>query len=118
MKRPHASADVRDRALAALDAGRSVADVAACIRVDPATVRRWRRQRARTGSAAPRPRSGRPRLVGAAGTPALLAQVRAHPDATLAEHSARWEGATGVRLGLSTMGRALRRLGVTLKKRP
>ena len=118
MKRPHASADVRDGALAALDAGRSVADVAACVRVDPATVRRWRRQRARTGSAAPRPRSGRPRLVGDADAAALLAQVRAAPDATLADHCARWEARSGVRLGRSTIGRALRRLGVMRKKRP
>lgn len=117
MKRPHASRDVRERALAALDAGRSVADVAACVRSDPSTVRRWLRQRARTGSGLPRPRSGRPRLVREADTAALLAQVRALPDATLAEHCARWEADRGVRLGLSTMSRALRRLGVTLKKR-
>lgn len=118
MQRPHASRDVRERALAALDAGRSVADVAACVRTDPSTVRRWRRQRARTGDGGPRPRSGRPRLVGAADAAALLAQVAAMPDATLAEHCARWEADHGVRLGLSTMSRALRRLGVTLKKRP
>lgn len=117
MKRPHASRDVRERALAAVDAGRSVADVAACVRSDPSTVRRWLRQRARTGSGAPRPRSGRPRLVGDADAAGLLAQVRALPDATLAEHCARWERDRGVRLGLSTMSRALRRLGVTLKKR-
>ncbi len=118
MQRPHASRDVRERALAAVDAGRSVADVAACVRTDPSTVRRWIRQRTRTGSGAPRPRSGRPRLIGDADAAALRAQVRAMPDATLAQHCARWQQEHGVRLGLSTMGRALRRLGVTLKKRP
>ena len=118
MKRPHASRDVRERALAAVDAGRSVADVAAGVRTDPSTVRRWRRQRDRTGSGAPRPRSGRPRLVRDADGAALLAQVAAMPDATLADHCARWAQDRGVRLGLSTMSRALRRLGVTLKKRP
>lgn len=118
MKRPHASRDVRERALAALDAGRSVADVAACLRADPSTVRRWRRLRARDGEAAPRPRSGRPRLVGADDHPALLAQVAAAPDATLADHCARWEETRRVRVSVATMGRALRRAGLTLKKRP
>jgi len=117
MQRPHASRDVRERALAAVDAGRSVADVAACVRSDPSTVRRWIRQRAKTGDGGPRPRSGRPRLIGAVEAGALLAQVRALPDATLAAHCARWETDHGVRLGLSTMSRALRRAGVTLKKR-
>ena len=118
MQRPHASRDVRERALAAVDAGRTVADVAACVRVDPSTVRRWVRHRARDGTTGPRPRSGRPRLVGPAQEAALRAQVLAAPDATLAEHCAKWEAATGVHPGLSTMGRALRRLGLTLKKRP
>lgn len=89
MKRPHASRDVRERAPAAVDAGRSVADVAACVRSDPSTVRRRVRQRARAGSGLPRPRAGWPRLVGDADAAALLAQVRAMPDATLAEHRAR-----------------------------
>ncbi len=117
MQRPHASRDVRERALAAVDAGRSVADVAACVQTDPSTLRRWCRQRSKTGDGGPRLRSGRPRLIGPADADALLAQVRAMPDATLAEHCARWQATYGVRLGLSTMSRALRRLGVTRKKR-
>ena len=118
MKRPHASRDVRERALDALDAGRSVADVAACVRTDPSTVRRWRRHRARDGEIGPRPRSGRPRLVAEDDHGDLLAQVADAPDATLADHCLRWEATHQVRLSVSTMGRALRRAGVTLKKRP
>jgi len=48
----------------------------------------------------------------------VLAQVAAAPDATLADHCARWEAARGVRLSLSTMSRTLRRLKLTRKKRP
>jgi len=117
MKRPHASRDVRERALAALDAGRSVVDVAACVQSDPSTVRRWRRQRARDGTVGPRARAGRPRLVSAAAHADLLAQVAASPDATLADHVVRWEADHGVRLSPSTMGRALRRAGLTRTKR-
>ena len=38
------------------------------------------------------------------------------PDATLAEHCARWEREQGVRVSAATMSRALRRLGWPLKK--
>jgi len=117
MKRPHASDDVRERALAAVDAGRRVADVAGFFGNDPSTIRRWIRQRTRTGSGLSRPRPGRARLIGAAQEAALRTQLAAHPDATLAEHCRRWLAEHGVRPSLSTMRRALLRLGITLKKR-
>src|SRR5688500_15986957 len=106
MKRPHASDDVRERALAAVDGGRRVADVAAFFGNDPSTIRRWIRQRARTGSGLARPRPGRARLLGTDQEAALAAQLAAYPDATLAEHCQRWAAAHGVRLSVSTMRRA------------
>jgi transposase len=118
MKRPHASDDVRERALAAIDEGRSVADVAAFFQNDPSTIRRWLRQRRATGSYRARPRSGRPRTIGPDQEPALVAQVAAHPDATLAMHCAQWQAAHGVRISISAMRRRLVALGITLKKRP
>lgn len=117
MLRPHASDDVRERALAAIDAGRSVADVAAFYQNDPSTIRRWVRQRRATGSTRARPRSGRPRKLAPSQEPALVAQIVAYPDATLAAHCDQWAEQTGVRVSVSTMGRWLRRLGLTLKKR-
>ena len=48
----------------------------------------------------------------------LRAHVEAHPDATLPEHAARLEAATGVRLSPSHLSRVLARLEVPLKKRP
>lgn len=118
MKRPHASDDVRERALAAVDGGHRVVDVATFFQNDPSTIRRWLRQRARTGSGLSQPRPGRPRLMPPDQQPDLQAQVAAAPDATLTAHCARWQETHGIRLSLSTMSRALRRLGVTLKKRP
>jgi transposase len=47
---------------------------------------------------------------------ALVAQVRAAPDATLVEHCATWTAATGVAVSPSTMSRALTRAGWPLKK--
>jgi transposase len=117
MKRPHASDDVRERALAAVDAGHRVADVAAVVQNDPSTIRRWMRQRSRTGSGLARPRPGRARLIGAEHEAALRTQLEAHPDATLAAHCRRWLAEQGVPLSLATMRRAILRLGITLKKR-
>lgn len=118
MQRPHASDDVRERALAAVDAGRSVADVAAFYQNDPSTIYRWLRQRARTGSGLSRPRSGRPCRLSAEQRPQLAEQVSLHPDAILAEHCTLWAEATGVQVSVPTMGRWLRGLGFTRKKRP
>lgn len=118
MKRPHASDDVRERALAAVDDGHRVVDVAAMYRVNASTVRRWRRQRNRTGSCRTLPRSGRPRRIGPVDEDALRAQVVVAPDATLAEHCARWQATHDARVSVPTMGRTLRRMGITLKKRP
>ena len=110
------SADLRERLLGAIDAGLSQAEAARLFGVSTATLDRWRRRRRQTGSVAPRPRPGRPRRIAAHQDAALLGQVRAHPDATLAEHCARWDVAQGVRLSEATMSRALARLGWPLKK--
>lgn len=117
MQRPHASDDVRARALAAIDEGRSVGDVAAFFQNDPSTIRRWIRRRTRTGSSCARPRSGRPPLISPAQYPELCAQVAAQPDAILSEHIALWSAHHGVEVSLSTMSLALRRAGLTRKKR-
>src|SRR6187551_976982 len=106
MNRPR-SRDLRERALGQRDAGRPVAEVAAVFGVHRATLARWRRQRA-AGVVAPRPRRPRAAKIGPSDRPRLVAQVRATPDATLREHAAAWEAATGVAVSAATMCRALR----------
>lgn len=115
MKRPHASDDIRERALAAIDRGQPVADVAAFCQNDPSTIRRWIRRRTATGSGRSRPRSGRPRLIGTEQTSALEQHLIAHPDATLAEHGDLWEATHQVRPSVTTMFRAIQRVGITRK---
>jgi transposase len=110
------SVDLRERLLRAIDAGLSQAEAARLFGVGSATIDRWRRRQQERGSVAPSPRPGRPPLIGSAQRAALLAQVRAQPDATLAEHCACWEAAQGVRVSEATMSRALARLGWPLKK--
>jgi transposase len=47
-----------------------------------------------------------------------LAQLQAHPDATLDEHCRLWAEATGQQVSVSTMCRLQQRLGLTRKKSP
>jgi transposase len=111
------SRDFRERALRQLDAGRPVGEVADLFGVHRTTLLRWRQRRAQ-GQLAPRSRPGRTPRIGPLQQPTLLAQVRAHPDATLGEHCVAWLGTTGVPVRESTMCRALRRMGWPLKKEP
>ena len=118
MHRPHLSDDIRERAVAAVEAGQSAADVATFCQNDPSTVRRWVRRARQTGSAKTLPRSGRPPVIRPEQDAHLRRQVAAHPDATLVEHCAQWATDQGVRPSLTTMSRMLRKLGLPLKKRP
>jgi transposase len=112
------SADLRERLLGAIDAGLSQAEAARLFGVGPSSIKRWRTQQRQTGSVAALPRPGRTRRIGADAEASLLTQVTATPDATLAEHCATWEAATGVNLSTATMSRTLARLRQTHKKSP
>ena len=112
------SLDLRSRVLAAVDAGAPLVAVAERFAVGVATVRRWVRLREATGSLVPRPRPGRRPALGLDDPAALDAHVAAAPDATLAEHCARWEQTHGRRPSRSAMCRALQRRDWRRKKRP
>jgi transposase len=115
--RPHHPAALRERLLAALDAGLPEAEAARAFGVSRRSLRRWRAWRRERGGLVDRPRGGGPRKIGPGAEPALRAQAAAHPDATLADHCARWAAEQGVRVSTATMSRALARLGLPLKKR-
>lgn len=112
------SADLRERLLGAIDAGLPQAEAARLFDVGVSTIKRWRRRRRETGVVTATPRPGRRRRVGRDAESGLVAQVRAAPDATLAEHCAVWAASTGVRVSPATMSRALQRAGWPLKKSP
>lgn len=112
--RPY-SRDLRERILAALASGQRTGEVAARFVISDRTVRRYRQVLRERGTLRPRPIPGRRRLL-ADQEPALLAQVQADPDATLARHCQTWQTRTGQRLSLATMHRAIRRLDWTVTK--
>jgi transposase len=111
------SLDLREAALAAVDRGLPRAEVATTFGISPSTLKRWLRRRRQTGAALPRPIPGRPSRLGAGLGAGLEAQLRAAPDATIAEHCAAWERATGQAVSPTTVRRAVARLDWTRKKR-
>jgi transposase len=108
------SEDLRHRVLAAVDAAEGTQDeIAGRFRVSARWIRKLLALRARTGSIAPKPRSGgRKPLIQGETAEALKDAVRDAPDATLNELRA----ATGFGGSLMTVWRALRRLKITRKK--
>ncbi len=111
------SEDLRTRIVSAVEGGPSRAAAARRFSVSERTVRRYLRRQATTGSLAPDlyrrgPAPAIPPEQGAA----LLAQLRAHPDATLGEHCALWQQGQGRAVSTSTMCRAQQRVGWTVKK--
>lgn len=110
------SPDLRQRIVAAVAAGMSTREAARRYDVSPASVKRFVVLQRTQGSLAPLPRPGRTPLIRPADEEALWAQLVAHPTAILAEHCRLWEESHGVRPGLSTMSRAIRKLGWTRKK--
>src|SRR3954451_11588882 len=74
------------------------------------------RRRRRSGERRARRSSGRPPPKIVAHLPALTERVTAQPDATLTELRGWLLAECGISVGLVTVWRALKRLGVTLKK--
>lgn len=111
------SLDLRERIVAAVDAGQARQEVAARFQVSRATISNYLRLRHETGGLAPRPRPGDQPEIGPERYPALVAQVQAAPDATLEQHCERWAAATGQVVSVSTMWRTIARAGWTYKQR-
>ena len=106
------SSDLRERALADGDAGMATAAVAAKYRVSASWVRRLKQRRRETGSTAPKAQRHGPKPGWAAHAERIAAAVRARPDATLEEHRA----GLGLGLSASALWRAIKALGLTVKK--
>jgi len=113
------SMDLRERVLAAVDRGTPRKEIVRTLGVSEPTIRRYLRLRRETGSVAPKPYPKRPFSIGQSVEQrrALWKQLEEHDDATLEKHCQLWERKQGDKVSISTMSRAIRRLGWTLKKR-
>lgn len=111
------SQDLRDRVLAAVDGGLRVREAAPLFRVSVSYIYKALERRASTGATTPSARGGaRRKMVLSGHEAALLAHLRAQPDATLGELR-RWLFETrGVVISVGALWKGLDRLGWTLKK--
>jgi transposase len=110
MAKPY-SQDLRDRVLAAYDRGEPTARIAQSFSVCPAWARRLKQRRRETGQTTPRPMGGA-RITKI--DPVRLEQlVGEQPDATLEELRER----LGVACSISGISMALKKLGLSFKKR-
>ena len=111
------SADLRERVLAAHDAGEgSQARLAERYRVGERTLSGWLKVAREEGRRAPRPRRGGRAPVGGE-REALAGLVAERNDATLTEYADLLAERAGVRRSPSALCRALKALGLARKKR-
>jgi transposase len=106
------SMDLRARVMKDADAGRSSKELAERYHVSRAWVDALKQRRRETGSIAPRPQTKFRSRVLASQETRLAALIAARPDATLVELRA----ALPTTAGLSTLWRAIARLGFRVKK--
>jgi len=111
------SSDFRERVIEARQAGASAGEIARILGVSSRTIYRWEARLRAGGALPPRTPPGRIPAIPDDQLAQLADQVRAHADATLAEHCTVWQETSGRRVGLSTMGRAINGLGMRRKKR-
>ena len=114
------SKDLRLRVLQAVDRGLSRKRIAELFGVSPSTIKRYVRRRRQGEDLQPKPSTGRRRRILATYEQkrALWRQLEENDEATLEGHCELWESATGVRVSIATMSRAIReKLGWTYKKR-
>ena len=107
-----ATEQVRQRAIAAHEAGQTQSQVAVCYGINIATFQRWLKRYRETGQAAPLPRGHNPSALDEAEMRELDRLVRESPDATL-EQLRSWLGKT---CSLVAIHKALRRLRYRYKK--
>jgi transposase len=114
------SLDLRKRVVGAFDAGdKTDEEVAELFQVGEATVHRWKRLERETGSLVPKPPvgGGMPPRVAPAQYGLVREIVKKEPDLTIQEVAWEFHRRTDRSVSRASMGRTLRKLGLTRKKR-
>ena len=110
------SQDLRERAIAALEAGKTQAEVAMQFSINKSTLEKWWYRWRNTGSCEALPANPGPKRKLQAAESFIRAEVKKHPDISLAELCERVEEAKGIRASQSMMCRELQILDLPLKK--
>jgi len=112
------SVEVRERVVAAYRAGKGTyAEIAELFGVGEASVNRWLRLARETESLEPKPRLGRAPKLDEQSRTVLRELVEENNGAALEEVAQRLYERTGVKLVVSTVHKALVKLGITRKKK-
>jgi transposase len=110
------SQDLRERAIAALEAGQTQAEVAAQFSIHKSTLEKWWYRWRDTGSCAALPLAHGPKRTLQAAENLIRAEVKKRPDATLNELCERVKEAEGWVVSPSMMCRELQLLNLPRKK--
>ena len=110
------SLDLRQRIVAALEAGQKRKEIAARFDVSEASVYRLQRQWRRQGDLTPRKHPGRQPAFSSEDLAQLQDLLTQQSDPTGASLADAWQASSGRRVGLSTLHRALHRLKLSYKK--
>jgi transposase len=110
--------DLRERVFQVADAGTSVSGVAKVLQVSVSYVSKVLGRRRRTGETTARPQRGHVPAKLAAHHDAIRARVSAVPDATLAELRSWLRETHQIAASTTLLWETLRKLNLTLKKRP
>jgi len=110
------SQDLRERAIAALEAGKTQAEVAAQFSIHKSTLEKWWYRWRDTGSCAALPLNHGPERTLQAAESFIRAEVKKRPDATLSELCERVKEAEGLVVSPSMMCRELKLLNLPRKK--
>lgn len=113
------SMDVRERVIAACEAGEPTSDVAESFGVSPAWVRRLKQRLRTEGTLVPKPSGGdrRSKLRGKT-LDRVRKMVEAKPDLTLEQLRDQIQRHCKIELSIMSVCRALQRIGLSLKKNP
>jgi transposase len=97
----------------------SIRQTAEVFQVSPDTVYRLKKLHDETGGLEPKPcRATHWKAVSEEGEMYLKAYILEHKDATLEHLCEHYQSIYGVRVGITTMHNALKRIGLTRKKKP
>jgi transposase len=110
------SQDLRERAIAALEAGKTQAEVAAQFQIHKSTLEKWWYRWRDTGSCAALPANPGPRRKLQEAESIIRAEIKKQPDVSLAELCERVAEAKGIQASQSMMCRELRMLNLPRKK--
>ena len=110
------SQDLRERAIAALEAGKTQAEVAAQFQIHKSTLEKWWYRWRDTGSCAAWPAASGPKRTLQAAERFIRDEVKKQPDLTLVELCERVQEAKGLVASPSMMCRELKILKLPRKK--